>query len=148
MRRFPSTFLTSSNNESQFISFLDFWVLHAVILVSFELLPFSFKFVGNSSLSSSCIGGGWGVVVVVMALVMKVLELFSCWCLFGVYLYQETEDNFWLGVCLRRCLSLLNLTCLYPATYLLNRYLLNFHSNFSFFCIYVNEFLGSTVSDV
>ena len=43
---------------------------------------------------------------------MKVLVLFYCWCLFGVYLYQETKDNFWREVCLLCCLSLLNLTCL------------------------------------
>ena len=46
-------------------SFSDFWVLHAVILVSYELLPLSFKYVGNSSLSNSHNGGGCGAVVVV-----------------------------------------------------------------------------------
>ena len=39
-------------------------MLHAVILVSFELQPFSFKLVDISSLSNSHDGGGSGVVVV------------------------------------------------------------------------------------
>ena len=51
-------------NLFESISVLDFWLLHAVILVPFELLPFSFKFGSNSSLSNSHDGGGWGMVVV------------------------------------------------------------------------------------
>ena len=39
-------------------------MLHAVILVSFELLPFSFKFVDISSLLNSHDGDGSSVVVV------------------------------------------------------------------------------------
>ena len=37
---------------------------HVVILVSTDLLPFSFKFVYNSSFYSSHDGGAWYVVVV------------------------------------------------------------------------------------
>ena len=33
-------------------------------LVSFGLLPFSNKILGNSSLSNSHVGGGWGTVVI------------------------------------------------------------------------------------
>ena len=70
------------------ISFLDFWVLHGVILVSFELVTFSFKFVGNSSLSNSNNGGGWDVVVMVRGggivdegFGAVLLLLMSVWCL-------------------------------------------------------------------
>ena len=60
------------------------------ILVSFELVPVSFKFVSNSSLSNSHNGGGWGVVVVgdgggdgiADESFGTVLLSMSVWCLF------------------------------------------------------------------
>ena len=36
--------------------------------------------------------GVWWWLVVVVAVLMKILVLFYC-CLFGVYSYQETEDD-------------------------------------------------------
>ena len=87
------------------------------------------------------------LLVVVVSLLIKVMVLFCCRCMFDVYSYQETKDNFRRLICLRRCLSLLNLTSWYPATYLLSHYLLNFYLHFSF-CISFNGFLGSAVSGV
>ena len=60
------------------------------ILVSFELVPVSFKFVSNSSPSNSHNGGGWGVVVVgdgggggiADESFGTVLLSMSVWCLF------------------------------------------------------------------
>ena len=55
-------------------------MLHAVIIVLFELLPFSFIFVVNSSLSSPHDGSAWGVVVVDGG--GAVLLSMFVWCLF------------------------------------------------------------------
>ena len=127
-------------------------MLHAIIVASFELLPFSLKFVANLSLSNSHDGGGWWwwwlmMVVVLLALQMKVLVLFYCRCISGVYLYQETKYNFWYV----SALFLISVKFeLFVSSDILFKPLFTKFLFALFFSFYIsfNKFLGSTLSDV